>query len=650
MTTAERPFEPQGPHVRPRLLAVIVILVLAAGGVYVSLRGAVRKPGENPVTPTVEPPAFAPPTLSKTRFLNTAADARYIGNQACAQCHEDQFASYTLTAHSRALSRIDPSVEPLGKDFFHAASKRSYQIYREGGELRQRESLEDNQGTIASQDFAVDWLIGSGRHSRSYLVEIDGFLVESPVTWYSSREHWSVSPGYDHAHHWGFERAADEGCLVCHAGLAVPEGDSTSRIDIRQQAISCERCHGPGSLHAERWRHGRGESDIHRKSADLADGDPTIVHPGQLNRDLAEDVCAQCHLRGDATVAIRGHRVADFRPGMPLDEVRTDYVLMADDREMKVVGHVDQMRTSQCWQADGSTLTCTTCHDPHRDTLPQDKLNFYRDKCLTCHTPQSCGLPESSPRRTQVQDNCNGCHMPQVETDIPHIAFTHHRIGVHSKAATEHLDPAKAELVPISSAEQLPKIDRERNLGLAYLELSEKQKTRRAASEFRRRARELLVSVRRQGLYDGDVEAALARILWQADPRAAAGVAQSALSAPTQTPQSRVNSLFIIADAAMQEGNFQAAAQTLDILVTLRRHSHDHYLLAMAKAELGMLDAAIEHAKDAIEIHPFRAEFYQFLSRACQAAGRQDDAARFANLAERMLKLQSVEPAKQSLN
>lgn len=633
MVTDNRSSDTLRRKARPRRLAALLVMGLllvafAGGGLYLAYTGRDRPP-----TPE-ELPSFEPPGLTQTGFLNTGPEAKYVGNEACAECHAAEFQSYKLTAHSQALSPLDPSAEPADAEFKHATSQRDYRIYRDGDEFRQRELLADEQGVIAEQDYAMDWLIGSGRHSRSYLVEIDGFLVESPVTWYSSRKSWDVSPGYDNPHHWGFERAADEGCLFCHVGHVEPEGDALSRLTIRQQAISCERCHGPGSLHVERRRSG--------EAIRSEQGDPTIVHPGRMDRKLGEAICAQCHLRGDATVTVRGRRITDYRPGLPLTDVRIDYQLNVDNRPMKVVGHVEQLRLSRCWQVDQS-LTCTTCHDPHRDAPPEDKIAFYREKCLQCHAPEACGLPVDTPRRVETGDNCNQCHMPQVETDIPHIAFTHHRIGIHSEEIMPPVDPREAELVPTASVDHLPEIDRDRCLGLAYLEYSEKQASPDAAREFRRRAWQLLTAVHDQGLFDGDTEAALARIMWEEEPSQAVPPAQAALHAPTLSPQSRINALFILADAAYRSGEYETAVESLQQLITLRRHSEDHFLLAVCQAQLDLTDTALEHAEKAIEIHPFRPEFYELAAHLSKSTGQEEKAARYQDAFERMRDLQQQE-------
>lgn len=264
-------------------------------------------------------PSSAPP-LSATPFENTTAEAGYIGLQACADCHVEQYQSFLRTAHSNALAEVDPAKEPPDVEFEHALSGRSYRVYRADGVMRHREWLALAGLEPLVQDHPVKYLIGSGRHTRSYLVEDAGFYTESPLTWYESRKAWGMSPGFDRPQHMGFERAAGLGCVTCHVGRAEDAG--LHSIVIREQAIGCETCHGPGSLHAER-RH----AELEKTNAQSDANDRTIVNPRRLSRELGEAICAQCHLRSNASILVRGRKLSDFRPGLPLTDFRVDYQL-----------------------------------------------------------------------------------------------------------------------------------------------------------------------------------------------------------------------------------------------------------------------------------------------------------------------------------
>jgi hypothetical protein len=415
-----------------------------------------------------------------------------------------------------------------------------------------------------------------------------------------------MSPGYDFPAHWSFERAVKIGCLVCHVGRAEPEGDAVHRINIREQAIGCESCHGPGSRHVAYHRankHPEGEED------------PTIVNPGKLPRDRLEAVCASCHLSGVATIYLRGRQVTDFRPGMPLTDYRVDYRYDCGSEKMTVVSHIEQLRRSACYQKS-KDLTCLTCHDPHARHRPKDPVAFHRQKCLDCHTVASCGLKPEQRRAKDPADNCMACHMPRGDTDIPHVAFTHHRIGRHPAPAP--LDTGRhPELVPIDDVSRLAAIDRDRNLGLAYQEVSgtfDPDNPARAVA-YRQRARGLLEGVLRAGLRDGPTHAALARSYWADQDHRRAGVhAQEALQIKELPADDRALSLIILADSHMREGNFAPAIELLEKLTRLRRYAEDWRLLGICYLQTNQPRKALAAVQQALAIRPFRPDTHAVLA------------------------------------
>ena len=63
------------------------------------------------------------------------------------------------------------------------------------------------------------WYIGSGAAGQSFLWSDDGFLFQAPVTWYSQKHLWDVSPGYQHDRSTRWNRPVEPDCLYCHASL-----------------------------------------------------------------------------------------------------------------------------------------------------------------------------------------------------------------------------------------------------------------------------------------------------------------------------------------------------------------------------------------------------------------------------------------------
>lgn len=540
----------------------------------------------------------------------------YIGSQRCRECHQQQSQAFQPSAHHHALATLESELEPPDGEFLHARSGRHYRVYRRDGELRHREWLgdEDSESSIVA-DYAVQFRVGSGHHSRTYLAEIDGFLVESPITWYTSRQSWGLSPGYDIAHPASFERAADLGCLNCHVSRAETLDGTYHRINFLELGIGCERCHGPGADHVR----------VHQLHADPApDGAEQIVHPGKIPRTLTESICAQCHLRGDATVFHPGESAETFRPGQSLSSVRIDFQAVTGDNEMTVVGHMEQMWRSRCYQ--GSTqLTCISCHEIHgpHTADPAATRELSRKQCFQCHTNSSCGLPTDAPQRQERNDDCLHCHMPQTTTDIPHLAFTHHRIAVHQETPNAPQTSEKVQLVPIGDVTQVPSRWQERARGLALLEYAQKQSDPNLRRALATEGYELLAKLVQRGGADGDMLASVAQGLWEQSPAECIPIALDALNRPETTAGLRANMALLLADSYLTLNRHTDAQSWADHLIHLRRHSSDWELKAATETDS---IAALADLKRAVDIQPFRPDLQRILSEMLAAQGQTAEA------------------------
>jgi tetratricopeptide (TPR) repeat protein len=504
------------------------------------------------------------------------------------------------------MNEVDPAFEPPDGEFDHAASGRRYRTYRQDGHLRHAESLLGANGEFPLCDYPLRYLVGSGRFARTYLVEDAGFLVESPVTWYATLDKWAMSPGYDEPVHHSFRRTVGYECLYCHSGSAEPIAGNWDRVQVHEMAIGCERCHGPGSLHVERWSSGGGSLE--------PEGDLTIVNPGRLPRELAEAVCHQCHLSGVARVAIRGREAADFRPGLRWHDFVIDYEHESSDENMTVVGHVAQMRQSRCYQ-ESTTLTCITCHSLHAQLAPAELKVQHRAACLTCHADASCGLGAVE-RNTRNGNDCAACHMPQSPTDVPHVAFTHHRIGIHvADSANVTTRRGFEPLVPMLDVSHLPDGDRRRSLGLAYRRYYQENFGTAGSNDYLDQAWSLLEEAAAGGMADPPLALARAEL---AGSRGNAALSEQlyrqTLSATPLDANEKAIILQALVAQAVQASRWNEAKSHLDELVTLRRDPLSWFLLGMCHRRLGNIDAAIAALERVIEIDPAEAETYEVLA------------------------------------
>lgn len=398
----------------------------------------------------------------------------YVGSARCASCHAEIAAQWATHPMSRSLQPV-PSESPI-EDYVHHTrfrprGSREYRVERRDNLVLHYETLFDTQGQVLyEQGYPVHYAIGSGTRGCTYAIDHGGILTVSPISWYTGRQSWDLSPGYLPGRHPRFGRRVPENCLWCHGGLvAVRPGrvDQFQEPPLLERAMGCERCHGPGADH------------VAAREADepLSMPDPTIVNPLHLAARERESICNHCHLQGKAAVPRYGRSMGDFRPGEVLDSTLTVFVNQETVREdglAKAVSHVAQMQLSRCYQASDGRLGCITCHSGHAKPDEETKLAYYRQKCLACHTDNDCTAPLA--QQAQAGHSCTQCHMPRLALfDVAHASQTDHRILRDPAAAPT---PAEApaspgELVPFAGSERyLEKWELERARGIALISLA----------------------------------------------------------------------------------------------------------------------------------------------------------------------------------
>jgi hypothetical protein len=356
-------------------------------------------------------------------YENTRPEVKYLGDSACVSCHAQSAETFRQHPMGRSVAPIGENYvikgeEGGGQTLFESQGIQ-YSIERRDGHVFHQETRRDASGRIVAKNEAeVQFVVGSGRQGSSYLVEHDGFLFESPLTWYSRKQRWDLSPGFE-GFNYHFDRPILPNCLFCHANRVEPLAGPINQYRqpiFQGHTIGCERCHGPGELHVAR--------------PTMIDGkDITIVNPADLAPELRDDVCAQCHLAGSSRIVRVGRRNEDFRPGLPFRSFWTVFVQPPEQAEDRFVGQFEQMHASKCFIASQGQLGCLSCHNPHHFPAPAEKVAYYRDRCLACHGQRGCSLPASDRVARSPDDDCTVCHMPKASSfDIPHAATTNHRI------------------------------------------------------------------------------------------------------------------------------------------------------------------------------------------------------------------------------
>ena len=369
-----------------------------------------------------------------------AADNDYVDPRLCATCHADIAKTYRQTGMGRSFYRPTGAntVEDYTKNnqFYHALSDTHYAMIRRDGAFYQRRWQIGFDGKEENvEETKIDYIIGSGNHSRTYLHRtVRGTLIELPLSWYSEKGGiWGMSPAFDSRHPLT-RRLTSYECIGCHnAYPRIPAGNDSAGSEPvftgdLPEGIDCQRCHGPGGRHVR---------TVQTAGATPAQIRASIVNPARLSPKLRMDVCLQCHLEPTsaafpALVRRFNRGPFSFHPGEPLE----DFVLTFDhapgtghEDKFEIVGSAAyRLRKSQCFLQSKGALTCDTCHNPHSIPRGEEAVQHYASVCRQCHgTALDTKIAQGA---HPAGADCVGCHMPKRRTeDVVHVIMTDHLIS-----------------------------------------------------------------------------------------------------------------------------------------------------------------------------------------------------------------------------
>ena len=516
-------------------------------------------------------------------YLNMTPEVKYVGDEACSTCHLEIFRSYKQTG--MGMSFYKPTTGNVIENFksnnsvSDKISNFQYEMTQEGGEFYQREYRLDEDGNqIHELKRKIEWIVGSGRQARTYITMINGLMYEMPVTWYSIKEKWDLSPGYLKRNQ-RFSRPIVTECMNCHNSYTEYVENSENKFRNIPSGIGCERCHGPGELHVESrygWK---------INTATSGKRDPTIVNPARLPLREQMDVCLQCHLLGEKSVFKEGMKSDSFRPGMRITDLKSIYI--TDDispNNFDIASHGERTSLSACYIKSNGAMTCIVCHDPHNPVKSLGRTHFI-NKCLQCHELDNLSQGSEEVEH-QVDADCISCHMKQGDAaDVLHVNFTDHWIR---KRLGEN-EPEKEEGRLITLKDFMGETDNAADirLGIAYVKYFEEK---HAEQEYLRRAVELL----EKGL---------------------------------KSNHGHIGGLYNLGKAHLSLNNPRKAAQAFERAIKLHpEHMGSHFALGISYEKLGEKDNAMNAYLKSLEIYAEDALVLTNLGNLEQSAGNSEKA------------------------
>ncbi len=438
-----------------------------------------------------------------------------------------------------------------------------YEVSTSGGKLEFY--LTDPKGSKLV--LPVENAIGGKRHGISFLVrvsDLDGIALARPSlieARYAYSPHGSLvlSPGFPAETPASLEKAMgrvlsptfEQKCLTCH-------GQPGTLGAGLHGGVRCESCHGPSASHVESMRTVGAQ----------------LIRPEVLAGSKSMLTCARCH------TGLSNINQADPVPG-----------------DLLVSSQVPALQNSECFRQSGENISCTSCHDPHRDT--PNTAERAAKTCQHCHSATNPQHASICP--VNASSGCIECHMPSVPVNGFKVAD--HWIAVHPEqkmnaakmgAGLRSLVTPQREYLEILGTE-----DRAKAEG-ALLRVA-------GGDSFYDVARENSTeSIAAAGGYVGDVRLA------DMDPRLAEGAARLWYGETSGVIQQ--GSRFVILHRLPRDFKWQA---------------NDLFLQAIRLQATSDRKAAIAKAQAALKIYPYFLRAHIFMGTQIGAMG---DAGRATNI------------------
>jgi hypothetical protein len=339
----------------------------------------------------------------------------YLGAQACAACHRENYETQSLSGHAQAL--YPAASHPLVHEVFAKSAwsrppgSRFEFSDSPGAPPRVRAFFGERQ-----VEMPIEWAFGSGDQGITFVSQLEQeHYIEFSFSWYAAAGAMALTAGHPGKQPASLSQALGVvydafstpatilACFQCHSTGAAGLGDDFA-IRPAELGVRCEVCHGPGQQHV---------AAVQRGDAEKAKA--LIVNPATLPAAKINELCGNCH-----RVPAAEGRAFDF------------------SNPWHVRHQPPYLSQSRCFRESEGALSCFTCHDPHQK-LQRNAAGHYNARCAGCHADASAHPALAAGAAAPLAD-CIACHMPKVRPQ-PHLSFTNHWIGIYQGGEGGALKP-----------------------------------------------------------------------------------------------------------------------------------------------------------------------------------------------------------------
>ncbi len=359
------------------------------------------------------------------KYSRETMQAQFVGRENCIDCHKKEYDLWRGSHHDMAMDTA--SAETVLGNFENAEfvfNGDTSRFYRRGEKFFVK--TPGQGGKIA--DFEITYVFGV-TPLQQYLIPFEGGRLQClPIAWDTERKQWfhlvpMVYPGQEiMPSDWLYWSNGGQNwngmCAECHStnvqknyNLETGTYNTTwSEIDV-----SCEACHGPGSLHVA-WAQVPEMARTPGTNYDLS------VQTSGIDAKRQVELCAPCHSRR-SQFADNPHHYEELLD-IALPQLITEPHYFTDGQILEEDYEYGSFLQSKMYEKG---VRCSDCHNVHSGKIIETGNRL----CAQCHRPdiydayshhfhkypQEQAKPlilEQGKKKVAVGEGalCVSCHMP----------------------------------------------------------------------------------------------------------------------------------------------------------------------------------------------------------------------------------------------
>ncbi len=301
--------------------------------------------------------------------------ATFVGREKCKSCHKKEYDKWLGSDHDNAMD-IANDTTVLG-DFNNT-------IFKHNG-ITSRFFRKNNKFYIHTlgpdwkmDDFEIKYTFGI-KPLQQYLIPFEGGRLQcltiawdvNKKKWYSLYPEENITPD-DWLYWTNSAMTWNLMCAHCHSTNLKKEFDVETRTYNTtwfEIDVSCEACHGPGSLHTD-W------ADLPEMARPETENYGLVVNTNDIDSPGLVEICARCHSRR-SQIQDYNHFENDMMDNL-IPELLNEGLYYPDGQILEEVYVYGSFVQSKMFK---NNVKCNDCHDVHN-------LNIVKQGnalCLQCH-------------------------------------------------------------------------------------------------------------------------------------------------------------------------------------------------------------------------------------------------------------------------